>query len=888
MIKIIKFVFIFICLTLSLGATELQKVSLQLQWKHQFEFAGFYIAKEKGYYKDVGLDVDIKEFDNNISLVESVLKSGNAFAIGYPSVVLEKATSSSIVLLSAIFQSSPHVLVSLKSSGIHSIHDFENKRIMIDEHATKSAEFISMLHSQDVSFSQMKIQKPTFDIQSLIDKETDIGSYYSSNELYALDKKGIAYDVWDPKDYGFDFYNDIVFTSQETLKKSPLIVENFRTASLKGWEYAFSHIDETAALIYEKYNTQNKSEAALLYEARVLKVLAYKGVKEIGTIDKNKIQRVGDIYNVLGLIKNKIDLDSFVYTIPKNHYFTSSEKKYLANKKVINMCIDPNWMPLEGLQDGKYIGMSADYFKLIKKILSVDIKVLQTQNWNDSITFAKERKCDIISLVMTTPEREKYLKFTDPYLKIPLVMATKIDTPFVADFGSLNDKQIGITKGYAFLELLRIKYPNLQIVEVENLQEGLSKVTNGSLYGYIGTLASIGYSFQQNFTGELKIAGKFDGTWDLSIGVRNDDPILYDILQRAVQSIDENQKQQIFNNWLSIKYDKEMDYHLIIEIVVSFIAILVLILYFYLRERKLKKDLELNHILLEEIMNNIPNPMFYKDKTGVYRNVNDAFAKGILGLSKDLISGKSLYDLREYIPLSLIKAYEEEDQKFYEENKPNDYETKVRVSDGSLKDFRINKTIFHSDKNELLGYVGIMTDITELKEKERKLEELASVDPLSKLYNRRYFSHAAEHMLSLAKREKFHLSVVMMDIDNFKKINDNFGHKIGDDVIIILSQKLQDLSRTSDIVCRFGGEEFILLLPHTDIDGASIIAEKIRAEIDGIILNVNENQELKFTVSVGVAEVAIEAESNIEAAIKRADDALYEAKSSGKNRVCKS
>jgi polar amino acid transport system substrate-binding protein len=240
MTQIVKFILVFMFLTLCLAASELEKVSLQLQWKHQFEFAGFYIAKEKGYYEDVGLDVDIKEFDNNVHLIDSVLKSDNAFAIGYPSVVLEKATSSSIVLLSAILQSSPHVLVSLKSSGIHSIHDFINKRIMIDEHATKSAEFISMLHSQNVSFSQMKIQKPTFDVQSLIKKETDIGSYYSSNELYALDKQGIAYDVWDPKDYGFDFYNDILFTSQETLKKSPQLVENFRIASLKGWDYAFS------------------------------------------------------------------------------------------------------------------------------------------------------------------------------------------------------------------------------------------------------------------------------------------------------------------------------------------------------------------------------------------------------------------------------------------------------------------------------------------------------------------------------------------------------------------------------------------------------------------------------------------------------------------------
>jgi diguanylate cyclase (GGDEF)-like protein/PAS domain S-box-containing protein len=646
-------------------------------------------------------------------------------------------------------------------------------------------------------------------------------------------------------------------------------------------------MDETAALIYEKYNTQNKSETALVYEARVLKALAYKGVKELGTIDKNKIQRVGDIYNLLGLIRNKIDLDSFVYTAPKNYSFTSKEKKYLQDKKVIKMCVDPNWMPLESLQGGKHIGMSADYFQLVQEMLSIDIKVLQSESWDDSIKFAKNRKCDIMSLVMPTPEREKYLKFTDPYLKIPLVMATKIDAPFVADFYSLSNKKIGITKGYAFLELLRVKYPNLQIVEVENIQDGLNKVTNGSLYGYIGTLASIGYSFQKNFTGELKVAGKFDGTWDLAIGVRNDDPVLFDILQKVVGSIDENQKQQIFNNWLSIKYDKNIDYHLLIKIVLGFIAVLLLIFYFYLRERKLKNDLELNHILLEAIMNNIPNPMFYKDKFGVYQNVNDAFTKGILGFDKEFIRGKTLYDLKEYIPDNLAKIYQEQDKELYASGKPQDYETKVKVSDGTLKDFRINKSIFYSDEHQLLGYVAIMSDITELKEKERKLEELASVDPLSKLYNRRYFSQTAEDIFKLAVREKFSLSVVMMDIDNFKHINDTYGHETGDDVIVALSEKLQNLSRTSDIACRFGGEEFIMLLPHTNINGALIIAEKIRVAISEIKLYPIDNHELQFTVSVGVAEVVIEVENNIEAAIKRADDALYEAKLSGKNRVCK-
>ena len=255
-LTLIQFIFV---VSIFANGVPLEKVSLQLNWKHQFEFAGFYMAKEKGFYKDVGIDVNISEYENGMELVKKVTRDEHAFAVGYSSIILDETNTNDVVLLSAIFQSSPHVLVSLKSSGIKSIKDFKNKKIMIDPEAIKSAAFISMLRSNGISFGDMTIQKPTFEIDKLLNGETDLKSFYYSNETYALDKRGIAYDVWDPKNYGFDFYNDLLFTSKKELKNNPQMVENFRSASLKGWKYAFDHIDETVAMILLKYNTQNKS-----------------------------------------------------------------------------------------------------------------------------------------------------------------------------------------------------------------------------------------------------------------------------------------------------------------------------------------------------------------------------------------------------------------------------------------------------------------------------------------------------------------------------------------------------------------------------------------------------------------------------------------------------
>jgi len=163
---------------------------------------------------------------------------------------------------------------------------------------------------------------------------------------------------------------------------------------------------------------------------------------------------------------------------------------------------------------------------------------------------------------------------------------------------------------------------------------------------------------------------------------------------------------------------------------------------------------------------------------------------------------------------------------------------------------------------------------------------LASTDPMTRLYNRRAFTKTAKHIFDLAKREKRNLSVIMLDIDKFKNINDTYGHQAGDDVIISLANKLQNNQRKSDILCRFGGEEFVVLLPNTDADGARVVAEKIRLDIEDASVETALQQNIKYTVSLGISQVDLANEQNIDGSLKRADDALYEAKKTGRNKVC--
>ncbi len=178
----------------------------------------------------------------------------------------------------------------------------------------------------------------------------------------------------------------------------------------------------------------------------------------------------------------------------------------------------------------------------------------------------------------------------------------------------------------------------------------------------------------------------------------------------------------------------------------------------------------------------------------------------------------------------------------------------------------------------------ILERTKELEQAKEKLTDIANKDPLTNLYNRRYFNEISDMLINLSNRERKAFSVLMIDIDRFKVINDTYGHIIGDHVLKELSNILLKLTRQSDVVVRYGGEEFVVLLPNTKIDGATLIAKKIHSTIENLEIHI-DNNILKFTVSIGVTQCDWSGENSIDSLMHRADESLYEAKRSGRNRV---
>jgi len=300
----------------------------------------------------------------------------------------------------------------------------------------------------------------------------------------------------------------------------------------------------------------------------------------------------------------------------------------------------------------------------------------------------------------------------------------------------------------------------------------------------------------------------------------------------------------------------------------------------------LKAKIKLNTSFLEILFDAIPSPIFYKDKDGIYINCNDAFSKNILGIPKDEIIGKSLYDFPKRIPKENADIYYKKDNELLQSHGTQTYKSEVKCSDGVTRYYNFYKATFMSESNEALGIIGIMMDITDIHNQEEKLKYLASTDSMTNLFNRRYLTESSESLCCLAKRNKSDISIIMLDIDNFKNINDMHGHKMGDEVIILLAQLLKKHSRKSDIVCRWGGEEFVMLLPDTNLEGGLRISQKIRKLVENLVINLEDNQELKYTVSIGVSQINCKTDFNIDSSIDRADKALYKAKASGRNKVC--
>jgi len=265
-----------------------------------------------------------------------------------------------------------------------------------------------------------------------------------------------------------------------------------------------------------------------------------------------------------------------------------------------------------------------------------------------------------------------------------------------------------------------------------------------------------------------------------------------------------------------------------------------------------------------------------KDKNGLYTFVNDATCKAF-SVKRESIIGRTDNDLFDVLPnqhslKKEIKALQ---------GKVVSRVEKKQMKDGEIKHYQSVRSPMYTKNGEVVGLIGLEIDISDTIDKCNSLQELALRDAVTGLYNRRFLEAQLTAEASLHHRKNQPLSLIMLDIDDFKVINDQYGHEIGDDALVIVSQLIQQTLRSEDICCRFGGDEFSILLPFTEQPRAFLLAERIRKRVSQHFFTANDGEDFTVSISLGVGCLSESMQSDD---LKRsADQALLTAKKQHKN-----
>ncbi|MFH2123738.1 MAG: diguanylate cyclase [Pseudomonadota bacterium] len=328
--------FLFWCLLVtsllsSVPVAALETVSLQLNGTHSFEFAGYYAAKEHGYYREAGLDVDFLEATADTDVVKRVITNSAQFGVGDSSLLLARAADQPVLVLAVIFQHSPLVVVAKKQQGGQSLHDLAGKKVLI----AKQADELRAYFKQEGLFPEkLEAQPQSVNPRDLLKNKVDAISASSTQDLFYLDRARFSYQVYTPRSAGIDFYGDNLFTTELEAKNHGQRLEAFRDASLRGWSYAIQHPDEIAALISTSYSKTHSLDF-YLFQAREMVSLIRQDQIEIGNSKSGRWQHIAEVYADLGLLARDANIEGLLYN---SHRFQFN-LKWLNIWRMITMAV---------------------------------------------------------------------------------------------------------------------------------------------------------------------------------------------------------------------------------------------------------------------------------------------------------------------------------------------------------------------------------------------------------------------------------------------------------------------------------------------------------------------------------------------------------------------
>ncbi|WP_409522657.1 diguanylate cyclase [Nitrincola sp. MINF-07-Sa-05] len=289
--------------------SDLTSVRLQLKWTHQFQFAGFYAARQQGYYREAGLDVTILENEPERDPTEVVLSGDAEFGVATSGLAIHRAEGKPVVVLGVIFQHSPYVVLARTGHDLRSVHELAGKRLLLEGGAE---ELISYLRMERVPLESIEIVPHEGDVAALLEGRVDAMTAYTTTEPFHLQRAGFPYQLLNPRSSGIDYYGDTLFTTEAVLKRDEAMVRAFRDATFRGWRYALDNTEEIIDLILEDYNPEASREA-LRYEAREIQRLMIDSLVPPGHMYEGRWRHIVNSFAEAGLISPDFSLEGFLY-----------------------------------------------------------------------------------------------------------------------------------------------------------------------------------------------------------------------------------------------------------------------------------------------------------------------------------------------------------------------------------------------------------------------------------------------------------------------------------------------------------------------------------------------------------------------------------------------
>ncbi len=830
---------------LSLAAGEpssrnsLVPIDLQLRWKHQFQFAGYYAALEQGYYRDAGLDVRLHEGGAGKMPVDEVLAGRAQYGTANSEVLYERLNGQPLVALAAILQHSPSVLLTRADSGIRTPHDLVGRKVMLMS-GRHDSDFHAMFLREGIAPDSVRLLPTSYDIEDLIAGKVDAFNSYLTNEPFVMRERGIAYHVINPSHYGIDYYGDILFTSESEVRDFPERVARLRAATIKGWRYAMEHPDAVIDLIVGKYQVP-KSREHLSFEAQALRALILPDLVEIGHMNPGRWQAMMEAFRSTGMVGEKASLDGFIYDADRR----SSDERVKA------------------------------VASLLGAVIAVILVVVAAM-------FVVQRR--MRGEIALRRDVEEQLSRSNEMLKRVGKMA-KVggwEFDFVSGRQRWTDEAIRIRElapaaAASADQALALTAPQDGALAVVSPASAAAQTRTWEDESLLTTVD--GQRIWIHSRGESVIR---DGRTILSCGT------MQDVTERKLAELallSRTSELELHNRILSHLHQGD--------------ALIEILSYMTRQIETLHPDMLCSIKVVDPEHRRFYAVVAPSLPEDFAHAIDDLAERGEAGAAlPDLFKGELLvFDDPHYHPYA--SALREVAARA---GLRSCWSQQIKGRDGRLLGwfgfYRREVARLAKDEMSLIeSYANLAELVIERHHAEQQIRTLAYYDALTQLPNRRMLGDRLSIAMAVSKRSGRYGAVMFLDLDNFKPLNDRHGHAVGDLLLVQAAQRLSGCVREMDTVARFGGDEFVVMLSELNEDKgesaiqAGRVAEKVRNALAQKYVLTKKQQgkpdviiEHCCTASIGVA-MFINHEASLDELLKWADAAMYQAKAEGRNSI---